>query len=80
MAKQTTVWDELSDLVTSDEGKRELGTLRSTYLEISQKLASLAQVGAATATRGSQGGMGALPQAVAGSGARALGGLAAAHN
>ena len=45
MATKTTVWDELSDLVSSDEGKRELATLRSTYSEISQKLAGMAKVG-----------------------------------
>ena len=45
MATQTTVWDELSDLVASDEGKRELATLRSTYADISQKLVGMAKVG-----------------------------------
>ena len=53
--KAGAIWDELGDLVTSDEGKRELATLRSTYADISQKLAALAKargarrVGAAVA-------------------------------
>ena len=45
VATQTTVWDELSDLVASDVGKRELATLRSTYADISQKLVGMAKVG-----------------------------------
>lgn len=45
VATQATIWDELSDLVVTDEGKRELAALRSTYVDISQKLASLAKVG-----------------------------------
>jgi hypothetical protein len=47
VAPTTTVWDDLSDLVTSDEGKRELATLRSTYVDIAQKLNSMAKVSAA---------------------------------
>ena len=42
VATQTTVWDELGGLVSSDEGKRELAALRSTYVDIAGKLASLA--------------------------------------
>lgn len=45
VATQTSVWDELSDLVSSDEGKRELATLRSTYADIAHKLTSMAKVG-----------------------------------
>lgn len=45
VATQTTVWDELGGLVSSDEGKRELAALRSTYVDIAGKLASLAKVG-----------------------------------
>lgn len=44
VATQTNVWDELGDLVTSDEGKRELAVLRSTYVDIAGKLASMAKV------------------------------------
>lgn len=44
MAPQTTVWDKLSELVTSDEGKRELATLRSAYVDITQKLNKMAAV------------------------------------
>lgn len=43
VATQTTVWDELGGLVSSDEGKRELAALRSTYVDIAGKLASLAK-------------------------------------
>ncbi|EFN57368.1 hypothetical protein CHLNCDRAFT_56064 [Chlorella variabilis] len=43
VAPQTTVWDELSDLVTSDDGKRELATLRSSYVDIAQKLTGMAK-------------------------------------
>ncbi|KAL4859752.1 Cytochrome P450 710A2 [Chlorella vulgaris] len=43
VATQTSVWDELSDLVSSDEGKRELATLRSTYADIAHKLTSMAK-------------------------------------
>ena len=45
VATKATIWDELGDLVSSDEGKRELATLRSTYTDISQKLAAMAKVG-----------------------------------
>lgn len=45
MATQTTIWDELGDLVVSDEGKRELAALRSTYADISGKLSAMAKVG-----------------------------------
>ncbi len=44
VATKANIWDELGELVTSDEGKRELATLRSTYADISQKLAKLAAV------------------------------------
>lgn len=44
VAPQTTVWDQLSELVTSDEGKRELATLRSAYVDITQKLNKMAAV------------------------------------
>jgi hypothetical protein len=44
VAPQTTVWDKLSELVTSDEGKRELATLRSAYVDITQKLNKMAAV------------------------------------
>lgn len=43
VATQTKVWDELGDLVSSDEGKRELSILRSTYADIAQKLANMAK-------------------------------------
>lgn len=42
VATKANIWDELGDLVTSDEGKRELATLRSTYTDIAQKLAKMA--------------------------------------
>lgn len=45
VATKVSIWDELGDLVTSDDGKRELATLRSTYADISLKLAGLAKVG-----------------------------------
>ena len=44
VATKANIWDELGELVTSDEGKRELATLRSTYADISQKLAKMAAV------------------------------------
>lgn len=44
VATKANIWDELGDLVTSDEGKRELATLRSTYTDIAQKLAKMAAV------------------------------------
>lgn len=44
VATQTTVWDELGSLVSSDEGKRELAALRSTYADIAGKLANMAKV------------------------------------
>lgn len=44
VAAKANIWDELGDLVTSDEGKRELATLRSTYTDIAQKLAKMAAV------------------------------------
>lgn len=44
VATRTTIWDELGELVTSDEGKRELATLRSTYVDIASKLAEMAKV------------------------------------
>lgn len=38
-------WDAFGALVHSDEGKRELQTLRSTYLDIKQRLGNMAKVG-----------------------------------
>jgi hypothetical protein len=37
-------WDALSDLVHTDEGKRELNALRSTYLDVKDRLEGLAKV------------------------------------
>eukprot|EP00887_Chlorella_sp_A99_P004728 scaffold4.g4728.t1 len=36
-------WDAFGSMIHSDEGKRELQTLRSTYLDIKQRLANLAK-------------------------------------
>lgn len=44
-------WDAFGSVIHSDEGKRELQTLRSTYLDIKQRLANLAKVGAALGTQ-----------------------------
>ena len=48
-------WDAMTDLIHSDEGKRELQTLRLTYLDISQRLRSLAQVRAVRPLPGPRG-------------------------
>ena len=34
-------WDSISSLVHSDEGKRELVSLRTTYLDIQSRLAAM---------------------------------------
>ena len=36
-------WDAIGGLVHSDEGKRELASLRSTYLDIQARLSSMAK-------------------------------------
>lgn len=36
-------WDAISRLIHSDEGKRELGSLRSTYSDIQARLSSMAK-------------------------------------
>ena len=36
-------WDAISGLIHSDEGKRELVSLRTTFLDIQSRLASMSQ-------------------------------------
>lgn len=38
-------WDELENTIASDDGKRELASLRSTFIDVQQKFDSLSQVG-----------------------------------
>lgn len=58
VATETNIWDQLGELVTTDEGKRELAALRSTFSEINQKLAGMAKVGSIARARGAQPGSG----------------------
>ncbi|PSC76047.1 ATP synthase subunit mitochondrial [Micractinium conductrix] len=43
VAAKADVWEELGDLVTSDEGKRELASLRTTYADVAGKLKGMAK-------------------------------------
>lgn len=38
-------WDSLEGQIASDEGKRDLASLRSTWIDVQQKFDSMAQVG-----------------------------------
>jgi hypothetical protein len=37
-------WEALSSMVHSDEGKRELASLRTTFLDIKQRISTMSQV------------------------------------
>lgn len=38
-------WDAIGEMVQTDEGKRELAALRATYVDVRDKLDSMAKVG-----------------------------------